>query len=92
MQQSQTANSFQALVALYRDLFDFVIKVDAALSKKGSATMAIVILRRQLPGIVSSFNKHSETLSKLLEAEMAATVIEIKGEIDDLWRMLLRTV
>ncbi|KAJ4148315.1 hypothetical protein LMH87_002791 [Akanthomyces muscarius] len=60
----------KALVALYRDLFDFIIKVDAALSKKGGATMAIVILRRQLPGIVSSFNKH---------------IIEIKGEIDDLW-------
>lgn len=74
-------------MVLYRDLFDFVIKVDAALGKKGITTVAIVVLRRQLPGIVSSFNKHSEIFSKLLEAEMAAKVIEIKAEIDDLWCM-----
>lgn len=46
-------------------------------------TMAINALRPELPGFVSSFNKDADVLSKLLDAEVFATILQIKEEIND---------
>lgn len=63
-------------------MFDFIIKVNHAFKRKSFLlTMAITALRPELPGILSSFNKHADALSKLLDAEVFATILQIKDEI-----------
>ncbi|KAJ2969746.1 hypothetical protein NQ176_g8510 [Zarea fungicola] len=74
----------KALVAVYKDLFGFILKLNAIFKRKRFAmTMAINALRPELPGFVSSFNKDADVLSKLLDAEVFATILQIKEEIND---------
>jgi len=42
--------------------------------------MAMNMLKPELPDILASFNKHAMALSRLVEVETFATVLEIKDE------------
>lgn len=71
----------KALISVYTDLLRFYLKTIVLFQESHFVLhVALDILKPAVADIVSSFNTHADTLSKLLEAENFASIQEIKDE------------
>lgn len=73
---------------MYKDLFHFYLKTIAIFKDRVALRIVMSALKQDLLEIISSFNKHADVLSELLQSETFAASQEVKDELVDTLSML----